>query len=110
LLLSDEASAGSVAEARHDWGLCQPIYIQYGRFLANIISGDLGMSFKYADPVISLIGERLPAPIELAIASMLIALLAGIPLGVWAGAKPKSWADNFGSTFGFFGRSMPSCW
>src|SRR6476659_1739962 len=110
LLLSDEASAADIAEARHRWGLDQPIYVQYLRFLANILSGDLGMSFKYADPVISLIGERLPATVELAIASMMIALLAGIPLGVWAGAKPNSWADNLGSTFGFFGISMPSFW
>ena len=69
LLLSDEASAADIAEARHRWGLDQPIYVQYIRFLANIMSGDLGMSFKYADPVISLIGERLPATVELAIAS-----------------------------------------
>ena len=106
LLLSDEASAADIAEARHRWGLDQPIYVQYLRFLANILSGDLGMSFKYADPVISLIGERLPATVELAIASMMIALLAGIPLGVWAGAKPNSWADKVG----FFGISMPSFW
>lgn len=110
LLLSDEASAADIAEARHRWGLDQPIYVQYIRFLANIMSGDLGISFKYADPVISLIGERLPATVELAIASLLIALIAGIPLGVWAGAKPNSWADNLGSTFGFFGISMPSFW
>jgi peptide/nickel transport system permease protein len=110
LLLSEEASAADIAEARHRWGLDQPIYIQYGRFLANIASGDLGMSFRYADPVINLIGERLPATIELAIASMLIALMIGIPLGVWAGAKPNSWADNLGSVVGFFGISMPSFW
>jgi ABC-type dipeptide/oligopeptide/nickel transport system permease component len=110
LLLSDEASAADIAEARRRWGLDQPIYVQYLRFLANIVSGDLGMSFKYSDPVIGLIGERLPATIELAIASLLIAVLIGIPLGVWAGAKPNSWADNLGSVFGFFGISMPSFW
>ena len=110
LLLSDEASAADIAEARRRWGLDQPIYVQYLRFLANIASGDFGTSFKYSDPVISLIGERLPATIELAIASLLIAILIGIPLGVWAGAKPNSWADNLGSVFGFFGISMPSFW
>ena len=110
LLLSDEASAADIAEARRRWGLDQPIYVQYLRFLANIASGDLGTSFKYSDPVIGLIGERLPATIELAIASLLIAILIGIPLGVWAGAKPNSWADNLGSVFGFFGISMPSFW
>ena len=59
LLLSEEASAADIAEARHRWGLNQPIYIQYARFLANVASGDLGISFRYADPVINLIGERL---------------------------------------------------
>ncbi len=110
LLLSDEASPADIADARRRWGLDQPIYIQYLHFLANIASGDLGMSFRYADPVIGLIGERLPATIELAVASMLIAILIGIPLGIWAGAKPNSWADNLGSVFGFFGISMPSFW
>jgi ABC-type dipeptide/oligopeptide/nickel transport system permease component len=110
LLLSEEASPEDVAEARRRWGLDQPIYVQYLRFLANVAAGDLGMSFRYADPVIGLIGERLPATIELAVTSMLIAVLIGVPLGVWAGAKPNSWADNLGSVFGFFGISMPSFW
>jgi len=110
LLLSEEASPEDIADARRRWGLDQPIYVQYLRFLVNVLSGDLGTSFRYADPVITLIGERLPATIELATVSMLIAIILGIPLGVWAGAKPNSWADNLGSTFGFFGISMPSFW
>jgi ABC-type dipeptide/oligopeptide/nickel transport system permease component len=110
LLLSDDASAADIAEARHRWGLDQPIYVQYLRFLANIASGDLGISFRYSDPVLELIGQRLPATIELAMASLLIAIAFGIPLGVWAGARPNSWADNLGSMFGFFGISMPSFW
>ena len=110
LLLSDEASPQDIADARRRWGLDQPIYVQYLKFLANILAGDLGTSFRYSDPVISLIGERLPATIELAAASLLIAIIFGIPLGVWAGAKPNSWADNLGSLFGFFGISMPNFW
>jgi peptide/nickel transport system permease protein len=110
LLLSDQASPQDVADARHRWGLDQPIYVQYLRFLVNMLSGDFGTSFRYADPVITLIGERLPATIELAVVSLLIAMALGVPLGVWAGAKPNSWADNLGSFFGFFGISMPSFW
>ena len=110
LLLSDEATAQDIAEARARWGLDQPIYIQYLRFLINALQGDLGISFRYADPVINMIGDRLPATVELAIASILIAIVLGVPLGVWAGAKPNSWADNFGSFFGFFGISMPNFW
>jgi len=110
MLLSDEASPQDIADARHRWGLDQPIYIQYLRFLMNMLTGNFGMSFRYSDPVMKLIWEHLPATIELAVVSLLIALVLGIPLGVWAGAKPNSWADNFGSVFGFFGISMPSFW
>ena len=110
LLLSDEADAQDVAEARARWGLDQPVYIQYVKFLWACLQGDLGMSFRYADPVLLLITERLPATIELAIVSIIIAVIFGVPLGVWAGARPNSWADNFGSLFGFFGVSMPNFW
>ena len=110
LLLSDEADAQDVAEARARWGLDQPVYIQYLKFLWASLQGDLGMSFRYADPVLLLITERLPATIELAIVSIIIAVIFGVPLGVWAGARPNSWADNFGSLFGFFGVSMPNFW
>ena len=69
LLLSEEASPQDIADARRRWGLDQPIYVQYLKFLANVLAGDLGMSFRYADPVITLIGERLPATIEQGIAA-----------------------------------------
>src|SRR5215472_1820263 len=110
LLLSDQASTQDIAEARHQWGLDRPIYVQYFRFLVNLLHGDFGTSFRYSDPVITLIGERLPATVELAVVSLLIAIVLGVPLGVWAGAKPNSWADNVGSFFGFFGISMPNFW
>jgi ABC-type dipeptide/oligopeptide/nickel transport system permease component len=110
LLLSDEATKEDVQEARHRWGLDQPVYVQYAKFFVSAIQGDLGTSFRYADPVLLMIGERLPATIELSIASILIAVVFGVPLGVWAGARPNSWADNFGSLFGFFGISMPNFW
>jgi peptide/nickel transport system permease protein len=110
LLLSDEATPQDIAEARVRWGLDQPVYIQYLRFLFNALQGDLGTSFGYADPVIHMIGQRLPATAELALFAIVIAIVLGVPLGVWAGAKPNSWADNFGSFFGFFGISMPNFW
>lgn len=110
LLLSDEATKADIDEARQRWGLDQPIYIQYAKFFWSAIHGDLGTSFRYADPVLTMIGDRLPATIELAVASILIAVVIGVPLGVWAGARPNSWIDNLGSLFGFFGISMPNFW
>ena len=110
LLLSDEADKEDVEEARKRWGLDQPIYIQYWRFFISAMQGDLGTSFRYADPVLLMIAERLPATIEHAVVSILIATIFAIPLGVWAGARPNSFVDTFGSLFGFFGISMPNFW
>ena len=70
LLLSDEASKEDIEEARIRWGLDQPVYVQYWRFLVAALQGDLGMSFRYADPVLLLIVDRLPATIELAFFSI----------------------------------------
>jgi len=110
LLLSDEATPSDIASARERWGLNQPVYVQYWKFLVAALQGDLGTSFRYADPVLLMIADRLPATIELAIVAILIAVVIGVPLGVWAGARPNSWVDNVGSFFGFFGISMPSFW
>jgi ABC-type dipeptide/oligopeptide/nickel transport system permease component len=109
-LLGEETNAAEVAKAKERWGLDQPIYIQYLKFLKSAATGDFGKSFKYAEPVTRVIKTRLPATIELAIFAIIIATLLAIPLGVWAGAKPNSWIDNLGTTFGLFGISMPSFW
>jgi ABC-type dipeptide/oligopeptide/nickel transport system permease component len=109
-LLGEETNAAEVAKAKERWGLDQPLYIQYLKFLKSAATGDFGKSFKYAEPVTRVIKTRLPATIELAIFAIIIATVLAIPLGVWAGAKPNSWIDNIGTTFGLFGISMPSFW
>lgn len=110
LLLGEETNAAEVARAKERWGLDQPIYVQYVKFLKSAATGDFGKSFKYAEPVVNVIKTRLPATIELAVCAIIIATLLAIPLGVWAGSKPNSWVDNLGTTFGLFGISMPSFW
>jgi ABC-type dipeptide/oligopeptide/nickel transport system permease component len=110
LLLGEETNTAEIAKAKERWGLDQPIYVQYWRFLKSAAAGDFGKSFKYAEPVLAVIKSRLPATIELACFAIVIATLLAIPLGVWAGAKPNSWIDNLGTTLGLFGISMPSFW
>ena len=110
MLLGEETNAAEVAKAKERWGLDQPLYVQYWKFLKSVASGDFGKSFKYAEPVTSVIRSRLPATIELAFCAIVIATLLAIPLGVWAGARPNSWIDNLGTTCGLFGISMPSFW
>ncbi|HXG50840.1 MAG TPA: ABC transporter permease [candidate division Zixibacteria bacterium] len=110
MLLGEETNAEAVARAREHWGLDRPLYVQYLKFLASTLAGDFGTSFKFGEPVSGVIRQRLPATVELALCSIVIAVLLAIPLGVWAGAKPNSWIDNLGTTFGLFGISMPSFW
>ena len=110
LLLGEETNAAEVARAKERWGLDQPLYVQYFKFLQSAAVGDFGRSFKYTEPVIRVIVSRLPATIELAVFAIIIATVLAIPLGVWAGSRPNSWIDNLGTTFGLFGISMPSFW
>ena len=110
LLLSEDASPAAIEAVRLKWGLDQPLWLQYLDYFAIIARGDLGISFKYGDPVVTTILARLPATIELAITALLIAIVIAVPLGLWAGSRPNSWIDNLGSTFGFLGISMPSFW
>lgn len=110
MLLGQDTTAADLAEARRRWGLDQPLYIQYLKFVESAATGDLGKSFRFSAPVKEVIAERLPATIELALLSILIAIAFAIPLGVWAGARPNSWIDNLGTSFGLFGISMPNFW
>jgi len=73
LLLPEAATDADVAEARRRWGLDQPVYVQYFYFLSAALRGDLGKSFRFAQPVNQLIASRLPATVELAFFAMLVA-------------------------------------
>src|SRR4051812_31070674 len=110
LLLPEDATDADVADAKAHWGLDKPFYVQYFYFIGNAARGDLGRSFRFAQPVSELIASRLPATIELATWAILIAVLIAIPLGVFAGARPDSATDNLGTFFGLFGISMPNFW
>src|SRR5919202_2728592 len=110
LLLPESATDADIAAARVRWGLDQPLYLQYGHFLANTLQGDLGTSFRFSEPVRQLIAERFPATLELTLLAMLISLAIAIPIGTLAGARPNSWSDNAGTTLGLFGISVPSFW
>ena len=110
ILLPEEATHEDIAEARARWGLDRPFHEQYLSFLISAVQGNFGESFRFKESVTVLLGQRFPATLELAFFACLFAISIGVPLGVWAGARPNSWIDNFGSVFGFFGISMPSFW
>ena len=91
-------------------GLDKPIWQQYFLFLGNALRGDLGNSFVYNQPAVGLIFDRFPATLELALCAVAISIIAGLPLGVYAGFRPASRtakAIMAGSILGF---SLPSFW
>ena len=91
-------------------GLDLPIYEQYFKFVQNLLKGDLGRSFVLGVPAIQLIVQRMPATLELAACAMLLTVIVGVPLGMWAGLRPESVSGRIimgGSILGF---SLPSFW
>ncbi|RJF91933.1 ABC transporter permease [Noviherbaspirillum saxi] len=90
LLVSPTASQQEIEEAARSLGLHLPAYEQYWRFLVNAFHGDLGKSFVFNQPAVSLIIERIPATLELAFTALFFSVVIGIPLGMIAGLMPKS--------------------
>jgi len=110
ILINPNADQQDIARAIAELGLDQPLYLQYWHFLSNALSGDLGRSFATGIPALELIFQRMPATLELASVSMLIAIVLGIPLGLYAGLRPESRtarAIMAGSILGF---SLPTFW
>src|SRR5262245_13460295 len=91
-------------------GLDKTLPEQYLTFLVGALRGDLGKSFVHATPALSLILERMPATLELALAAMLIAVILGLPLGLWAGLKPHGVAGRTIMAGSSLGVSRPARW
>jgi len=91
-------------------GLDKPMLEQYATFLKGAVTGDLGRSFVHATPALGLILERMPATMELALAAMLIAIVLGIPLGLWAGLRPDSLSGRSIMAGSILGFSLPTFW
>jgi peptide/nickel transport system permease protein len=110
LLISPEADQREIARVTAALGLDKPLWQQYLIFLQHAAAGDLGRSFAHSTPAVELILQRMPATLELALAAMVLAVLLGIPLGLYAGLKPDAWpakAIMAGSILGF---SLPTFW
>ena len=110
LLLGDNATPEDIARTRHEWGLDRPLMVQYWEFLSRAVRGDFGRSLKFNEPVMKLVWERLPATLELAFASFLVAILVAIPLGVYSAIKHNSLLDHAGMSVALIGVSLPNFW
>ena len=110
VLLSQTATPAERLQVIQAFGLDQPVWTQYGRFLMRALSGDLGNSFVFNQPALHLIVQRMPATLELALVALVLALVIGIPLGVWAGLRPQGLASKSIMTFSMLGFSLPTFW
>jgi peptide/nickel transport system permease protein len=109
-----ESSAGMSAEdlarIRSNLGLDLPLPVQYLRWATGLAHGDLGRSLINGQPVLSLIGERLPNTAQLAALALLITIVVGVPLGLVCAVRAYSWIDNLVSGLSFVGIAMPIFW
>jgi peptide/nickel transport system permease protein len=107
-MLGEEATPETVAALRHEFGLDQPIPVQYGIWLSKVVQGDLGYSTRSHQPVLEAILERLPATVELTLFALVISLAIAIPTGIISATRRNSAADLIVTTIALVGVSMPS--
>jgi peptide/nickel transport system permease protein len=107
LLGQDYTEAQRVALV-HQLGLDQPFFVQYGRFLWTALHGNFGISYRLAQPVGSLIAERLPATLELAITASVLAFAIGVPMGIYTGIHRTSFLSRGFMIVSLAGVSLPT--
>lgn len=110
LMLPDTATAEDRAALTAALGLDQPLYIQYFKFMGHLVQGDFGKSFRYNQPALPIVMDRLPATFELAAAAMLVATVIAVPLGIISATKRNSFWDVFATGAAVLGKAMPHFW
>lgn len=107
-MLGQEASRESREELRERLGLNDPFLVQFGRFAGNAVQGEFGISYRLQRPVDELIAERLPATVELVLASALFAVLLGVGLGIFTTIRRDSWISRVILAVSLIGVSLPT--
>ena len=108
--LGEGASDAAVEAMREDLGLDDPIVVQFGNWLWDAVQGDFGQSLFARQAVSDMIADRLPVTISLSIAGIVVALVAGLTVGVYGALHIGSWIDRLLSTFNALGIAVPSFW
>jgi peptide/nickel transport system permease protein len=107
-LLGQDATPQQIRELRSALGLDQPFFVQFWHFLLNAVQGEFGLSLRQGAKVSRLISERFPATFELAVVAALLALLLGIPMGVYAALRRGSFTSQVFMTISLIGVSLPT--
>ena len=110
LIAGSNATPEQIEALRREYGLDQPLWIQYLIWLGNVLTGDLGNSIVNNFPVNTLVMQRIPATVELAIASALIGAIIAFPLGIISALRPGSLVDFFTTVFSALSFAIPAFW
>lgn len=110
MFASPDADQAEIDRVIRQFGLDQPIWVQYGHFVSGLFRGDLGNSFAFGEPALQVILQRMPATLELAFAALFLSIVIGIPLGLYAGLKPDTPFSKLVMAGSIFGFSLPSFW
>ena len=110
IFAAQECDQRCVAAIREQFGLDRPVWEQYAVFVGNALSGNLGKSFQFGLPALEVILGRAPATLELATAAVLLSVLVGVPLGMWAGLKPDALSSRAVMTLSTVAFSVPTFW
>lgn len=109
-LLGSDAKPEAIAALHEELGLDDPVIVQYGRYMKNLLHGDLGVSFTSKRPVFEEYMTRFPYTFKLTVYSLLVAILLSIPIGVISATKQYSLIDNVGMVGALAGLSIPNFW
>jgi peptide/nickel transport system permease protein len=107
-MVGQDTSAEDRAELRESLGLNDPFAVQFGRFAVNAVQGKFGISYRHRRPVEELIVERLPATLELSIIAAVMALVIGVPMGVYTGLRREGFLSKLFMTLSLIGISLPT--
>jgi len=107
-MVGQDTSIEDRLRLREELGLNDPVVVQFGRFVGNAARFDFGISYQMKQPVMTIIAERFPATLELAVAAALFAIALGIPMGVYTGIHRDSWLSKIFLTVSLIGISLPT--
>lgn len=110
LLLPIDASEEVREELRRQLGLDRPVIVQYLGFVADVARGDLGNSYRFQQPALGLVLERLPATLLLAASALALSLVIALPLGILAAVHRNTWIDTLATGFSLLGQAVPVYW
>jgi ABC-type dipeptide/oligopeptide/nickel transport system permease component len=110
LYVGQDARAEDLANVRRMLGLDAPLPVQYARFLVNALRGDFGQSLRYNEPALPILLERWPVSIQLAVASLVLSLLIGLPVGIVSALRRGSLLDRVSMTAVMLGQGAPVFW